>query len=105
MGSTVCGAVADDPDLELVAAVDPFHSGLDLRQATGVDILGLQVSSSPEAITRAGATVAVDFTTHDASSGTFAGARRTASMRSSARPGSAPPISTSCARSSRRATA
>ena len=30
MGSTVCQAVADDPDLELVAAVDPYHAGLDL---------------------------------------------------------------------------
>ena len=39
MGSTVCRAVADDPALELVAAVDPHHSGLDLRQVTGVDLV------------------------------------------------------------------
>ena len=40
MGSTVCNAVVTDPDLELVAAVDPFHSGIDLRQVTGVDLPG-----------------------------------------------------------------
>ncbi len=67
MGAEVCRSIAGDAELQLVAAVDPFHSGLDLRQATGVDIAGIQVSSSPEAITRAEATVAVDFTTHDAS--------------------------------------
>ena len=32
MGSTVCQAVLDDPGLELVAAVDPHHVGIDLRQ-------------------------------------------------------------------------
>ena len=32
MGSTVCRAVVDDPELELVAAVDPYHAGIDLRQ-------------------------------------------------------------------------
>jgi 4-hydroxy-tetrahydrodipicolinate reductase len=61
MGSTVCRAVADDPSLELVAAVDPFHSGLDLRQVTGVD-LPLQVGSGPEAFELAKVDVVVDFT-------------------------------------------
>ena len=37
MGATVCRAVADAPDLELVGAIDPFHEGLDLRQVTGVE--------------------------------------------------------------------
>jgi 4-hydroxy-tetrahydrodipicolinate reductase len=32
MGATVCQAVAADPHLELVAAVDPLHAGIDLRQ-------------------------------------------------------------------------
>ena len=32
MGSTVCSTVAAAPDLELVAAVDPFHGGIDLSQ-------------------------------------------------------------------------
>ena len=37
MGSTVCRAVADDPDLELVAAVDPGAAGVSVAEATGVD--------------------------------------------------------------------
>jgi 4-hydroxy-tetrahydrodipicolinate reductase len=61
MGSTVCRAVAGDPDLALVAAVDPFHSGLDLRQVTGVD-LPLQIQAGPEAFEQQGVEVAVDFT-------------------------------------------
>ena len=38
MGSTVCQAVLADPELDLVAAVDPFHAGIDLRQAIGADV-------------------------------------------------------------------
>ena len=33
MGATVCRAVAGDPELELVAAVDPHHAGIDLRRS------------------------------------------------------------------------
>jgi 4-hydroxy-tetrahydrodipicolinate reductase len=66
MGSTVCAAVLGDPDLELVAAVDPHHAGLDLRQVTGVNGLGLLMSSGPEALLHAGAEVVVDFTHIDA---------------------------------------
>jgi 4-hydroxy-tetrahydrodipicolinate reductase len=62
MGATVCAAVVDEPDLELVAAVDPHHAGLDLRQAIGVDAPGLQVSPDREALAMAEADVAVDFT-------------------------------------------
>lgn len=61
MGSTVCRAVADDPDLDLVAAVDPFHSGIDLRQVTGVD-LPLQIAAGPEVFEQVDAQVVVDFT-------------------------------------------
>jgi 4-hydroxy-tetrahydrodipicolinate reductase len=61
MGTAVCQAVSDDPDLELVAAVDPFHAGIDLRQVNGVD-QHLQVAAGPEALHEAGAEVAVDFT-------------------------------------------
>lgn len=61
MGQTVCQAVAGDSDLELVAVVDPHHSGLDLRQVTGVD-LDLSISSSAEALGAAGVEVAIDFT-------------------------------------------
>jgi 4-hydroxy-tetrahydrodipicolinate reductase len=66
MGSTVCGAVAEDPVLELVAAVDPFHSGLDLRRVTGVDVRGMMVAPEADALTASGAEVAVDFTHVDA---------------------------------------
>ncbi|MDQ1437531.1 MAG: 4-hydroxy-tetrahydrodipicolinate reductase [Acidimicrobiaceae bacterium] len=62
MGSTVCQAVADDPDLELVAAVDPHHAGIDLRQVAGVDEGGLQVGGDGAAMTEAGVEVAIDFT-------------------------------------------
>ncbi len=61
MGSTVCGAVAADPALELVAAVDPFHSGLDLRQVAKIDT-DVTLAKAPDAFVDAGVQVAVDFT-------------------------------------------
>jgi 4-hydroxy-tetrahydrodipicolinate reductase len=67
MGRTVCRAVADDPDLELVGAIDPHHSGLDLRHATGVDVPDLHIDPDPAALLDAGAEVVVDFTVIDAS--------------------------------------
>ena len=66
MGSTVCRAVAEDPELELVAAVDIHHGGFDLRQVTGVDVPGLQILPDAEALEKAGAAVAVDFTSVEA---------------------------------------
>lgn len=65
MGSTVCQAVIDDEELELVAAVDPHHAGIDLDQL-GLHGTGLQVASGPPALAHAGAEVAVDFTVLDA---------------------------------------
>lgn len=65
MGSTVCRAVHDAADLELVAAVDPFHVGIDLSQL-GVTDIHLTVAGSPDALADAGADVAVDFTVLDA---------------------------------------
>jgi len=65
MGRTVCAAVAADPELELVAAVDPLHGGLDLRRVTGVDT-DLQVVRTSEALVDAGAEVVVDFTVAEA---------------------------------------
>ena len=62
MGATVCAAAVADPELDLVAAVDPHHAGLDLRQAIGVDVPGLMVSPDADALADAGAEVAVDFT-------------------------------------------
>jgi len=66
MGREVCRAIADDLELELVAAVDPALAGIDLRQVTGADAAGLQVGSDVEALERSGAQVAVDFTVADA---------------------------------------
>ncbi|MDQ3946136.1 MAG: 4-hydroxy-tetrahydrodipicolinate reductase [Actinomycetota bacterium] len=54
MGATVCHAVAEAPDLELVAAVDP--------PCAGQDVEGLTIAGSAEALGAAGAGVAVDFT-------------------------------------------
>jgi 4-hydroxy-tetrahydrodipicolinate reductase len=65
MGRTVCEAVAGDPELSLVAAVDPYHAGIDLRRVADVDS-DLQVASSSEALVEAGAEVVVDFTVADA---------------------------------------
>ena len=65
MGSTVCEAVEGDPDLELVAAVDPLHAGIDLRRVANVDS-HLQVAAAREALLDAGAEVVVDFTVAEA---------------------------------------
>jgi 4-hydroxy-tetrahydrodipicolinate reductase len=59
MGSTVCAAVAAADDLELVAMVDPNHTGRSV--ATGVTVAG-----EMDALSAAGAQVAVDFTVPDA---------------------------------------
>ncbi|HEX8581694.1 MAG TPA: 4-hydroxy-tetrahydrodipicolinate reductase [Acidimicrobiales bacterium] len=58
MGATVCRAVAADPGLELVAAVDPRHAG--------PGEAGVPVSASPDAVLDAGADVVVDFTRAEA---------------------------------------
>jgi 4-hydroxy-tetrahydrodipicolinate reductase len=68
MGATVCAAVAADPELELVAAVDPHKAGLDLRDAIGVDV-PVRVAPEAGALADADARVAVDFTHLDAARG------------------------------------
>ncbi len=65
MGSTVCHAVHGAPDMELVAAVDPQHAGIDIDQL-GLHGTGLQISSKAGALADAGAQVAIDFTVVDA---------------------------------------
>ena len=65
MGTTVCQAVCDDPELELVAAVDPHYSGIDLRTVTGVDC-ELRIAGDPAIFGQAGVQVAVDFTQREA---------------------------------------
>ena len=58
MGRTVCAAVNEDSDLELVAAVDPF--------AEGEVVEGLSVAKEAHAMADAGVQVAIDFTIIDA---------------------------------------
>jgi 4-hydroxy-tetrahydrodipicolinate reductase len=66
MGLTVCQAVVDDPDLDLVAAVDPHHSGLDLRTVGGINGQDLSIASGPDEFVRQEVQVAIDFTHIDA---------------------------------------
>ena len=66
MGRTVCEAVARDSALELVAAIDPLHAGIDLRRVAEVDS-PLQVTSARETLLDVGAEVVIDFTVVDAS--------------------------------------
>jgi 4-hydroxy-tetrahydrodipicolinate reductase len=54
MGATVCDAVMADPDLELVAAVDPA--------CVGTVIHGISIAADPRAMADAGVQVAIDFT-------------------------------------------
>ena len=58
MGRTVCDAVAADPDLLLVAAVDPH--------AVGEVVNGVEIQADLKAIADSGAHVAVDFTVLEA---------------------------------------
>ena len=62
MGQAVCRAVSEDPELALVAAVDPRLAGIDLRQVIGGDAEGVQMGASLDELQRTGAEVAVDFT-------------------------------------------
>jgi 4-hydroxy-tetrahydrodipicolinate reductase len=58
MGRTVCDAVAADPDLQLVAAVDPAQPGGAVR--------GVTIVAELRALADAGAEVVVDFTVAEA---------------------------------------
>ncbi len=59
MGRTVCAAVAADPALSLVGAVDPG--------AVGEHVEGLEIAGELRPLAEAGAQVVVDFTVADAS--------------------------------------
>ncbi len=61
MGAAVCRAVLDDPDLELAAAVDPFHADTDLDQI-GIHGSGIWIAGHPDVMRDANVDVAVDFT-------------------------------------------
>jgi 4-hydroxy-tetrahydrodipicolinate reductase len=58
MGTTVCAAVAGDPELQLVAAVDPAHAGEQVE--------GVAITAEPSA---AGVDVFIDFTHVEAARG------------------------------------
>jgi 4-hydroxy-tetrahydrodipicolinate reductase len=72
MGIEVCRAVAGRDDLELVAAVDPLHSGRPLADVAGPALPELRVSDRLEELTDAGTEVVVDFTRVDAARATLA---------------------------------
>ena len=61
MGREVCRAVAADPELDLVGAVDPGHAGRALDELAGVGG-DLVVTDDIGALAESGAEVAVDFT-------------------------------------------
>jgi 4-hydroxy-tetrahydrodipicolinate reductase len=56
MGAAVVAAVAADPDLDLVAAVDPYHAGSSAGPGQ------VTIAGGPEAMAEARVEVAVDFT-------------------------------------------
>jgi len=58
MGSTVCRAVRDALDMELVAAIDPQHAGSESGE--------IRLAASAQELETTGAQVAVDFTVLDA---------------------------------------
>jgi 4-hydroxy-tetrahydrodipicolinate reductase len=64
MGAEVCRAVAGAPDLELVAAIDPFRAGEPLREAVGIDG-DLAFTDGLDALSDAACEVAVEFTGPD----------------------------------------
>ncbi len=66
MGSTVCRAIAESKDTELVAAVDPHYAGFEVSRVAAVADSDVVVSANEEAFLDAGVEVAVDFTHIDA---------------------------------------
>lgn len=66
MGATVCHAVSEAPDLELVCAVDPRLVGSSLDEVVGLDGSGLTIAGSSSDLAGSGVQVAVDFTRAEA---------------------------------------
>ena len=64
MGTTVCRAVLDAPDMELVAVVDPPHEGKPLDEF-GIAGTGLTLEMLGPSVKKAEPLVAVDFTNLD----------------------------------------
>ncbi|HVM11078.1 MAG TPA: hypothetical protein VM638_01195, partial [Actinomycetota bacterium] len=65
MGRIVCRAVAEDPDLNLVAAIDRSRDGDQIGPIIGQSSLDVVVSSQTETLLQAETEVVVDFTRPD----------------------------------------
>lgn len=66
MGQEVCQAVADDPELELVAAIDPLQAGTTVPSQSGMTGDELTIGADASGLVEANAEVAIDFTHIDA---------------------------------------
>ncbi|MFN2544049.1 MAG: 4-hydroxy-tetrahydrodipicolinate reductase [Actinomycetota bacterium] len=66
MGQLVCRAVADDPELVLVAAIDPAGNGEDVGRLVGHPELDVRISQHHDTLLQAEPEVIVDFTGPDA---------------------------------------
>jgi 4-hydroxy-tetrahydrodipicolinate reductase len=65
MGQMVCRAVADQPDMALIAAVDRSHVGEPIGRLVGRPKIEVEVSDELDVLMDADAEVAVDFTHPD----------------------------------------
>ena len=65
MGQQVCRAVEDDPDLALVAAIDPAAGGQQIGALMGRPENGVRISEEFETLLQAEVEVVVDFTRPD----------------------------------------
>lgn len=63
MGRLVCQAVADDPDVVLVAGINPSFGGEHLGRMIGRPDVDVRISDGLDTLLQAEAEVAVDFTT------------------------------------------
>jgi 4-hydroxy-tetrahydrodipicolinate reductase len=62
MGRTLCQAVIDDPELELVGAVDPTYAGNQVLTSAGTPLPDILVDAGPDALVERDTQVVVDFT-------------------------------------------
>ncbi len=65
MGQLVCGAVLDDPELSLVAAINPSRAGEPLSAVIGHQEAEIEISPRLDTLLQAETQVAVDFTRPD----------------------------------------
>src|SRR3989442_2803804 len=63
MGRLVCEAIVEDPDLVLVAAINPSHAGESIGRMIGHPEVDVRISDELETLLQSETEVAVDFTT------------------------------------------